>query len=99
MLILPAIRDTDAIRCRCPSHWQGLFSNISGEAMRRSGGRRERNDASAGDQSGQSQRRQGRTRPSGISNPELHHAYPPLMQRADSEAPHCHATAGWVFAR
>src|SRR6201984_1055444 len=34
MLILPAIGDTDPIRLRRPSHWQGLFSNISGEAMR-----------------------------------------------------------------
>jgi hypothetical protein len=34
MLILPAIGDTDPIRCRRPSHRQGLFSNIPGEAMR-----------------------------------------------------------------
>ena len=34
MLILPAIDDTDPIRCRRPNHWRELSGNIPGEAMR-----------------------------------------------------------------
>jgi hypothetical protein len=56
-----------------------------------SGGRREQNDASAGDQSSQSQRQQGSQRAQWhVEMAELHRVYPPMTR---TEAPHYNATA------